>query len=292
MRLKAIVWGVASTLLAATLAGAQQTGDVPNLQSSPAQAPSLAAQWCDQALPLLGEILQWQTQLGLSPAQAESIEHLTTDFAREVIRRQADRQIAELDLATMLELDPTDPAKPLDLSRVEAKIREIERINGDLDLTRLRTIEAGKALLSAEQRTKLGGLLAGDDPPGPPDVSLAAHPGGGGASGHPGGGGTRGYTGGGRPGHPSGGGVYGHPGGGRVPGHPPGAHWAPREHGFHHGVRGWFFVGGAPWYWWDYPGVYTAPPPPPSYWYYCPAYEAYYPDVTSCPEDWVAVPAG
>ncbi len=30
----------------------------------------------------------------------------------------------------------------------------------------------------------------------------------------------------------------------------------------------------------------------PSYWYYCPSYQAYYPNVTSCPEPWVTVPAG
>jgi hypothetical protein len=29
----------------------------------------------------------------------------------------------------------------------------------------------------------------------------------------------------------------------------------------------------------------------PNYWYYCRAYDAYYPDVSSCPEAWVPVPA-
>jgi hypothetical protein len=29
----------------------------------------------------------------------------------------------------------------------------------------------------------------------------------------------------------------------------------------------------------------------PSYWYYCPSYRAYYPNVTTCPEPWVSVPA-
>src|SRR6266478_1104903 len=31
-----------------------------------------------------------------------------------------------------------------------------------------------------------------------------------------------------------------------------------------------------------YPPDYEAP----SYWYYCPSYNAYYPNVTSCPEAW------
>jgi hypothetical protein len=29
----------------------------------------------------------------------------------------------------------------------------------------------------------------------------------------------------------------------------------------------------------------------PAYWYYCPAYNAYYPNVASCPEAWIPVPA-
>jgi hypothetical protein len=29
----------------------------------------------------------------------------------------------------------------------------------------------------------------------------------------------------------------------------------------------------------------------PAYWYYCPSYGTYYPNVTSCPEAWVPIPA-
>src|SRR6266852_3183489 len=29
----------------------------------------------------------------------------------------------------------------------------------------------------------------------------------------------------------------------------------------------------------------------PGYWYYCPSYNGYYPNVTSCPEAWVTIPA-
>src|SRR5262249_52075618 len=43
-------------------------------------------------------------------------------------------------------------------------------------------------------------------------------------------------------------------------------------------------------------GAYPAPnyrytAPPPTYWYFCPSYGVYYPDVTACPEPWVPVPA-
>jgi hypothetical protein len=58
--------------------------------------------------------------------------------------------------------------------------------------------------------------------------------------------------------------------------------------------------------WWYYPAptyVYTPPPtivvqpapvymvpPPRSYWYFCQTFNAYYPQVSSCPEPWVTVP--
>jgi hypothetical protein len=58
--------------------------------------------------------------------------------------------------------------------------------------------------------------------------------------------------------------------------------------------------------WWPYPPYAYAPPvvvqaPPPVYierepspaqgsWYYCPSAKAYYPNVQSCGEPWVAVP--
>ena len=312
MRLKSVFGGIASILLAVVPAGAQQVNDVPYRQSPPlAEAPSAATLWRELTLPLLEDILEQRTQLELSPEQVESLQRLAVEFAREVIRRQADRQIAELDLATMIDPDPQDPAKPLDLGKVETKIREIERVGGDLELARLRAIEAGKALLSAEQRAKLGNLLTGDaDPPDLLSVSLTAARSGGGAPGHPGGGGSRPPGGGGSrppggsPGHPPGGhppgGSPGHPPGGHPPGgspgHPPGWHARPPGHhpGYHPRYYGGIYVGGWPWYWWGYPGtVYTAPPPPPqSYWYYCPSYGAYYPDVLSCPESWVLVPAG
>jgi len=78
-------------------------------------------------------------------------------------------------------------------------------------------------------------------------------------------------------------------------GHPGGFHG-------HHGFHGRTFVGVAPLFLWS-PGYYYTPPPvvaaPPvyvqpgsaGYWYYCPSAQAYYPNVPSCSESWVLVPA-
>lgn len=295
MGLKAVLSGVAGILLATAPAIAQQAGGVPDGQSSlSVQAPSPAAQWREQAVPLLAQIIRQRAQLGLSAAQLQIIERLALDFAREAIHRQAESQIALLDLATMLELDPTDPAKPLDLGRLETKIREISVVGGELEIMRLRAIEAGKAQLTPEQRVKLVSLLTGDDPPDPPEVVPASAPRGGGGARPPGGGALGRLPGG--PGHVPGPGRP--PGGpGHVPGFPPGIHGG-HPPGFHGGLAGRGFVGvwpGWPWYawgYWGYPGPIYSAPPPAAYWYYCPAYGAYYPNVPSCPEPWVLVPAG
>jgi hypothetical protein len=88
-------------------------------------------------------------------------------------------------------------------------------------------------------------------------------------------------------------GFHGTPGAFR--GHPGGFHGHP---GFH----GRAFIGAGPLFLWG-PGYFYTPPPvvaaPPvyvqpgsaGYWYYCPGAQAYYPNVPSCSEPWVLVPA-
>ena len=104
--------------------------------------------------PLITFMLSHRQELGLSPAQVQELERLRTDFQRQLIKRDADLRVAEMDLAALLK------AEPVDLPRVEATVREIERVRADLRVARIRAIEEGKAQLSPEQRAKLGTLLA------------------------------------------------------------------------------------------------------------------------------------
>ena len=99
-------------------------------------------------------MLRNRERLGLTADQVKHLEQLRNDFAKESIRSEADLRIAELDLTSLLE------AQPVDMPRVEAKIRDIERIRADLRIARVRSIEKGKAQLSAEQRRKLQELEA------------------------------------------------------------------------------------------------------------------------------------
>ncbi|MBI3454564.1 MAG: periplasmic heavy metal sensor [Candidatus Rokubacteria bacterium] len=105
--------------------------------------------------PLISIMLDHRDDLGLSSEQVSRLEALRNDFAREAIRREADIRIAEMDLAALLEKDPVD------LPQVEAKVREIARLRAELRIARLRTLEQGKAVLTAEQRSKLQSVLGG-----------------------------------------------------------------------------------------------------------------------------------
>jgi Spy/CpxP family protein refolding chaperone len=59
-----------------------------------------------------------------------------------------------MDLKSLLEVQPVDMAK------VEGKVREIERFHADIRLARIRAIEKAKELLTAEQKKKLQELMA------------------------------------------------------------------------------------------------------------------------------------
>jgi Heavy-metal resistance len=110
--------------------------------------------------PLIAFMLRNRERLGLSAAQVKSLEKLRTDFQKESIRKDADLRVAEMDLNGLV------GAEKIDMPKVEAKVREIERIRTDLRLSRIRTIQKGKEVLNAEQRKKLHELLAEQQPAG------------------------------------------------------------------------------------------------------------------------------
>jgi hypothetical protein len=125
----------------------------------------------DPPRPLISIMLSHREELGLSSTQVQALERLRGDFQKQAIRAEADLRVAEMDLGQLLS------AEPANMSAVEPKIREIEKRRADLRLARVRTVESGRALLSADQREKLRALLASPPPairafpvPPPPPV--------------------------------------------------------------------------------------------------------------------------
>ncbi len=103
--------------------------------------------------PVISQILNNKEALGLSADQIRRLEQQRDNFQRLTIRNEADLRILELDIASLLDSEPVEMAK------LEAKMREEEKLRTDLRIARIRAIEQGKALLNAEQKKKLTELL-------------------------------------------------------------------------------------------------------------------------------------
>jgi len=99
-------------------------------------------------------VLMNRQELGLTTQQVDSFRKLGMDSRRAAIRRHGDLQIAKLDLMSVRWSDPVD------MGKIEAKVREIEKLKGDGLIAAIRTAEDAKAQLTAEQREKLKSLWA------------------------------------------------------------------------------------------------------------------------------------
>jgi Spy/CpxP family protein refolding chaperone len=99
--------------------------------------------------PLITQALKQREQLGLSGEQVAALEKARAEFEQDARQRQAEIQAAERQLGELLRADEVD------LPSVEAKVQQISRLQANLRLARIKTLEKGKAILTAEQRKKL-----------------------------------------------------------------------------------------------------------------------------------------
>lgn len=121
----------------------QQQGQQPGsgmMGTSPAERPWITI------------MLDHKDELGLSAEQIGKLYSLRADFAKEVEKRGAEIQAGEQQLSELLSKEPVD------LSAVEAKVRQIGSMQSALRVDRIKTTEQGRALLTPEQRKKLSTL--------------------------------------------------------------------------------------------------------------------------------------
>jgi hypothetical protein len=104
--------------------------------------------------PPIPMIIRNREKLGLSAEQVRNLERLRNDFEKESIRKEAEIRVAKMDLDDLL------AAQPVDMTKVEAKVREIEKLRADLRFARIRTVAKGKEQLTADQRKRLEELLS------------------------------------------------------------------------------------------------------------------------------------
>ena len=102
--------------------------------------------------PAISQMLSHKDALGLSADQVRKLEQLRDDFQRQSIRNDADLRIVEIDIAELLEKEPVEMAK------LEGKIREAERLRAEVRIARIRAIEQARAMLTADQKKKFEDL--------------------------------------------------------------------------------------------------------------------------------------
>ncbi len=116
--------------------------------------------------PLISLLLRHREMFHLTPEQEQRLRALRADYEKDVARGEAEVRVAEVDLREML------AAEAPDLSQVEAQVKRIAALQGELRFRRIRTLQAGLALLTKEQRQQLDrhldhmGMMGGGMGPG------------------------------------------------------------------------------------------------------------------------------
>ncbi|MFB3817441.1 MAG: Spy/CpxP family protein refolding chaperone [Candidatus Methylomirabilales bacterium] len=99
--------------------------------------------------PLISIMLRHRQELGLTPEQERKLQDLRTEATKDSIRRTAEIRVAEVDLDALLAQDTWDVAA------IEAKARQIAGLQADRRVSRLKTLAAGRAVLTSEQLQRL-----------------------------------------------------------------------------------------------------------------------------------------
>ena len=98
--------------------------------------------------PWITVMLDHREELGLSAEQVGRLFTMRDQYAKEARKKTEALQKAEGEIDELL-----GPG-PVDLRVVETKLKEAEAIRTDLRLSRIKVIEEGKGVLTAEQRKK------------------------------------------------------------------------------------------------------------------------------------------
>jgi Spy/CpxP family protein refolding chaperone len=91
--------------------------------------------------------------LGLDDNQTAQLKPILYKLQKDMIKKGADIQVAEIELEEILGQDPVD------LNAAEAKIKQLAGLKADAAITHIQGIEALKAKLTPEQKKKLTQMM-------------------------------------------------------------------------------------------------------------------------------------
>ncbi len=99
-----------------------------------------------------GFYLSHAEELGLSETQIEQLRGMKYEFEKGSVLRNAEIQVAQLELQQLKNADNVD------LKKVEAKIREIQDRKADVEVATFQAQRGAKSVLTSEQESKLKSL--------------------------------------------------------------------------------------------------------------------------------------
>lgn len=91
--------------------------------------------------------------LNLDEQQKASIGEIKSRMKKETIRRTADMRIVQIELKELLSQDPVD------MKAVEAKVKQLETMRAEMQLSHIKAMEECKTKLTPEQRKKLREMI-------------------------------------------------------------------------------------------------------------------------------------
>jgi Spy/CpxP family protein refolding chaperone len=142
---------------------AQQAGDPTMGQGMMGGGPSGQGMMGSGVMPLpkvpwitlVGMIQHWEEyllveriSLGLTDDQLDKIESLFTSQRKDLIRKNADRNVSRIEIEELL------LKGQVDLTAVEEKVKAMEAVRTDMIMGMIQTLENASAVLNADQREK------------------------------------------------------------------------------------------------------------------------------------------
>lgn len=95
-----------------------------------------------------GSPMERLKDLGLDEKQKEAVQAIHLRTKKEMVRKKADLQVAEIELKELLSKDPVD------LNAAEAAVKKIEGMKSEKRMLHIKTMEEIKASLTPEQKKK------------------------------------------------------------------------------------------------------------------------------------------
>ncbi len=100
-----------------------------------------------------GGMMKGMDRLGLDEKQTAAVKAIRFRTMKEVINKRAEMDIAEIELRELFLKEPAD------FKAVEAKVRRIETLRGDLVMLHVKARDEVRSLLTADQRKKFDALM-------------------------------------------------------------------------------------------------------------------------------------